>query len=246
MRRNNFGIIEQALSEAHLCGAQSSEDLARAVTAALRDSDLEIVPTVDRSGEVLLRVPPIEDEAERRTENMTFDDDRDGWTVTGPSDDVERVLALVTKGEKAQPISRELVLFDNDAEDHDATVKELRLNSHPGEGKVRLGWLVDEHGELRRTLSQLIYDITGGAVSKTNTDMDFVHDLAGRTFVMNLLEEHPKLAEDPLFRPVMEQHFDAREISAAVEIAQHRLDGNRVVQIGTFGTFNLGKPSATA
>lgn len=68
-----------------------------------------------------------------------------------------------------------------------------------------------------------------------------VHELAGKAFVVNLLDDHPELATDPFFRPAMEKHFSRGEIDAQVEIARRRLDGHRVVRIGAAGTFDLGK-----
>ncbi|MCJ2040831.1 hypothetical protein MKK55_18025 [Methylobacterium sp. J-059] len=52
-------------------------------------------------------VAPIDNEKERRTEHMTFDEDGDCWTLSGDPDTVERVLDLVKKGEAAVKAERE-------------------------------------------------------------------------------------------------------------------------------------------
>ncbi|WP_311274024.1 hypothetical protein [Methylobacterium sp. WCS2018Hpa-22] len=50
-------------------------------------------------------VAPLNEEIERRTEHMTFDEDSDLWTVTGEADAVQRVLDLIAKGEAAEKAS---------------------------------------------------------------------------------------------------------------------------------------------
>jgi len=153
--------------------------------------------------------------------------------------------ATETVGQDAPAITRDLVLFNcEDYEGNAAAADALWLDSYPSDDPVTLGWLIDEHSAYRQTVETLFSELTNGCVSKPNTDLDVVRELMAKANVVNLLEEHPKLAEDPLFRPVMDQHFDASEISGAVEIARLRLDGNRIVRIGTFGTFNLGKDAA--
>ena len=228
MRRKDRDIIDNALWVAYERGREGSG------LGAGHPSD--VVKALEVAGfEIVRKVPAGRPHIVERT------------TVSGGATIRSIELVPGQADAAATPITRDLVLFDcEDYEGNEAAATALGLDSYPGNDPVTLGWLIDEHGEFRRTLSQLIYDITNGSVSKPNTDMEFVHECAGQAFVMNLLEEHPKRAEDPLFRPVMEQHFDAREVSAAVEIAQLRLDGNRVVRCGTMGTFNLGKPTASA
>jgi len=166
-----------------------------------------------------------------------------GALEPGRSVDVPRGKGITTV--EAPVVTRDLVLFNcEDYEGNSAAAEALGLDSYPLEDAVTLGWLVDEHAAFKQTIETLFWDLTNGCVSKPSTSLDVVHELAGKAFIVNLLEEHPELAEDPLFRPAMEQHLDVREISAAVEIAQLRRDGNRVVRVGTLGTFNLGKATA--
>jgi|GEM_PF-1337115 len=149
------------------------------------------------------------------------------------------------KADEAPAVTRDLVLFNcEDYEGNAAAAEALGLDSYPLEDPVTLGWLVDEHAAFKQALETLIWDLTNGCVSKPNTDLDIVHQLAGQVFVVNLLEDHPELAADPLFRPAMEKHFTRGEIEAQVEIARRRLDGHRVVRIGAAGTFDLGKVEA--
>lgn len=158
----------------------------------------------------------------------------------------DEIHAGHTRGWDAAPaVTRDLVLFNSeDYEGNAAAADALGLDSYPLEAPVTLGWLVDEHAAYRQTVETLFWELTNGCVSKPNTDLDVVRELAAKANVVNLLEEHPALAQDPLFRPVMDGCLDPSEIAGQVEIARRRLDGHRVVRVGTLGTWDLGKVAA--
>jgi hypothetical protein len=100
-----FEEIRTALWDAHGRGTRRARfSLGQTYSSLIWSLDEEgfrIVRKVEPV-EISISVPPITDEGERRTESMTFDEDRDGWTVTGSADDVARVLELVRKGEAAE------------------------------------------------------------------------------------------------------------------------------------------------